>query len=206
MSILEHVIHTDLIKESKHSSIFVGRLDDSSKVIIKLLKNADIKIFQTLSSVSSLHFPRILELSEQMENGEPELTVIEEYIEGDNVSDLLNTRKLSSEEMFQLMLQLCEGISFLHQMSPPFIHRDIKPQNLILTKDGVLKIIDFNTTRVYKPDASDDTIHLGTVEYAPPEQFGYSQTDVRSDIYSIGVTLYEIVYGKKFKLKCCSAD
>lgn len=201
MSILEHVVHTDLIKETAYSKIFVGRLDDSSKVIIKLLKHANMDVLQALTTVPSIHFPKILELSEHTENGETELTVIEEYIEGDTLSELLQKRKLSSDEIYSLMLQLCEGISFLHQMNPPFIHRDIKPQNLILDKQGTLRIIDLNTTRVFKSNSSHDTVYLGTAEYAPPEQFGYSQTDVRSDIYCMGMTLYEMIYGKHFDRK-----
>ena len=201
MSMMERITKTTLIKETKYSKIFIGELDDSSQVIVKLLKNANIDIYKTLASIKSLHFPEILELFENTENGESELTIIEEYIEGETLSDLLHKKSFSHDEIFNLMQQLCDGISFLHQMNPPFIHRDLKPQNLILTKDGILKIIDFNAARIYKSDSSADTVHLGTAEYAPPEQFGYSQTDVRSDIYCLGIILYEIAYGKEFKPK-----
>lgn len=197
MSILENIRKTTLKKESAYSKVFIGELDDSSRVVVKLLKNANVHVYRTIAAANSHYFPEIYEISEE-DDEEYSLTVIEEYIRGKTVTELLRERPFTQEDIFQLMEQLCKAVSLLHQMEPPLIHRDLKPQNLILTKGGMLKIIDFNAARFYKPDADSDTVHLGTVEYAPPEQFGFSQTDVRSDIYCIGVILYEVSRGKEF--------
>lgn len=201
MSILENVRKTTLKKESSYSKIFIGELDDSSRVVVKLLKNANVNVYRTLAAANSHYFPEIYEICEEDDDEEFGLTVIEEFIRGRTVSELVKEKSFTQEEIFRLMEQLCEAVSFLHRMEPPLIHRDLKPQNLILTEVGALKIIDFNAARFYRPDADSDTVHLGTVEYAPPEQFGFSQTDVRSDIYCIGVILYEISRGKEFHQK-----
>jgi len=95
------------------------------------------------------------------------------------------------------MMQLCDALEVLHGCNPPIIHRDIKPSNILVTTDGVLKIIDFDASRQYNAEKhTSDTRLLGTIEYAAPEQFGYAQTDIRSDIYSAGVVLSELAIGK----------
>ena len=92
------------------------------------------------------------------------------------------------------MLQLCEAVSLLHSFS--IVHRDIKPANIIITQSGSLKLIDFDIARKIKPKKEKDTQILGTVDYASPEQYGFSQTDERSDIYSMGVVYNYMLTGK----------
>ena len=159
----ERIVSTTLLKETEHSQIFLAELDDSAKILVKHLKNAKKEIYETLHAITSLHFPKIFALEE---NGDT-LIVYEEYIEGDTLSDLLKSHSISADDLPGIMLQICEGISFLHQMNPPFIHRDIKPENLILSKDGTVKIIDFNAARIYNKTTDNDTVQLGTAEYAP---------------------------------------
>ena len=96
------------------------------------------------------------------------------------------------------MLQLCEALEVLHGCNPSLIHRDIKPSNVLVNEEGILKIIDFDASRQYrKTKNTSDTRLLGTIEYAAPAQFGYAQTDFRSDIYSAGVVFSEIVIDEK---------
>ena len=80
-------------------------------------------------------------------------------------------------------------MTYLHSQSPPVIHRDLKPQNIILSDAGVVKLIDFGIARVYDASAKRDTVFYGTQEFAPPEQYGFSQTDCRADLFSLGIVM-----------------
>lgn len=112
------------------------------------------------------------------------------YIDGMNLEEYQESNHtLPLQEVLDIGIQICESISRLHALHPPILHRDIKPQNLIVGKDGRIHLIDFETAREYKENHSKDTVFLGTEGTAPPEQYGFSQTDVRSDIYGIGKVL-----------------
>jgi len=91
--------------------------------------------------------------------------------------------------------KLCALLEKLHSLDEPVIHRDIKPENIILTPQGEVGLIDFGIARVYKEGQGSDTMFMGTRSTAPPEQYGYAQTDRRADIYSLGVTLRWMLTG-----------
>jgi serine/threonine protein kinase, bacterial len=91
--------------------------------------------------------------------------------------------------------QLCEVLSYLHGQSPAVIFRDLKPANVMLTPTGQLKLIDFGIARLFKPGQVNDTQAFGTVGYSAPEQYGRGQTDQRSDIFSLGVLLHQLLTG-----------
>lgn len=109
-----------------------------------------------------------------------------------------------------MLKQLCECLKILHAQK--IIHRDIKPSNVMLTENETVKLIDFSISRIAKENKENDTDFLGTKGYAPPEQFGFGQTDARSDIYSLGVTIQKILgenydgYLKKILSKCTELD
>ena len=92
-------------------------------------------------------------------------------------------------------LQLCALLERLHGLDPPVIHRDIKPENIILGPDGRLGLIDFGIARRYEPDKSGDTRLMGTEGTAAPEQYGFAQTDERTDLYALGMTLTRLLTG-----------
>ncbi|MGN0179920.1 MAG: serine/threonine protein kinase, partial [Monoglobaceae bacterium] len=121
--------------------------------------------------------------------------VIEEYINGDTLSDILDTQGVQSEAYTKNVIGcICDGLIFLHKHN--IIHRDINPNNIMITKDGTVKIIDFDISRSVREDATSDTVVLGTVGYAAPEQFGFSQSDARTDIYAVGVLANVMLTGK----------
>lgn len=91
--------------------------------------------------------------------------------------------------------QMCSVLGYLHSQNPPLIYRDMKPANVILKPDETIKFIDFGIMRTYKPNQSSDTCCLGTKGYAAPEQFGGSQTDGRTDIFGLGMTMFRLVTG-----------
>ena len=113
------------------------------------------------------------------------------------------TKKLAEEGRFSETLildwakQLSKAYEYLHSFVPnPIIYRDMKPSNIILCKSGALKLIDFGIAREYKAQSKNDTVFIGTRGYAAPEQYGTGQTDILSDIYSLGITLYQLLTGK----------
>ena len=139
-----------------------------------------------------VHIPRVLECFKTGRS----LVVVSEYIEGDTL-DALVARRLSyaapdhidragydvAREVFP---QICDAVIELHEsFDPPVIHRDLKPQNVVIAHAGVF-LIDFGIARRYRADAARDTVRLGTRAYAPPEQYGFGQTGVASDVFALG--------------------
>ncbi len=118
-----------------------------------------------------------------------------EYIDGSTLEDLLdrNGRPFSERRVLGWARQLCDVLEYLHSQQPPVIFRDMKPGNIMLTRTGRIKLIDFGIARLFKGRGSQDTQLLGTPGFAPPEQYGSAQTDERSDIYSLAMTLYQLM-------------
>lgn len=123
--------------------------------------------------------------------------IIMEYIEGQNMQQYIEERgPVNHKQAVMFLRQLAEVLMYLHGMNPPVIYRDLKPSNIMVEKDGTLRLIDFGTARSFKRNNSNDTIALGTPGYAAPEQLmGAFQSDVRTDIYALGATMYYIVTG-----------
>lgn len=118
--------------------------------------------------------------------------LIREYVEGISLYELVSSQgPLSSAKVRAAVLSLCQVLHYLHSQQPSIICRDVKPQNVVLDPSGRCHLIDLGTARYHRPGKYEDTVLLGTRATAPPEQFGYQQTDQRSDIYSLGIlTLY----------------
>ena len=118
--------------------------------------------------------------------------VIEEYISGTTLQELLDKRgQLAEAQVRDIALQLTEALAALHKQK--IIHRDIKPANIILRENGQAVLIDFGAARVLTREGARDTCILGTPYFAPPEQYGFAATDVRSDFYALGMTLRELL-------------
>lgn len=121
--------------------------------------------------------------------------LIRNYVGGISLAETGELRSFSEEEIIRSGIMLCRNVRELHQRKPPVIHRDIKPENIIIKADGSLVLIDFETARTYKKGKREDTCFVGTRETAAPEQFGFGQSDERTDIYGIGKTLLYMVTG-----------
>lgn len=156
---------------------------DDGKLYVRRYREISKELFTRVKSVSCPFVERLTEQSAD-ENG---AYIISEYIEGTPASD----RTFTEKEAVNALLELCSAISALHKSG--IIHRDIKPANLICGADGQIRLIDFDSARLEKTYQSHDTEMLGTAGFAPPEQYGFTQTDSRSDIYSFGVTMREIL-------------
>lgn len=138
--------------------------------------------------------PRIVDIFEDWDC----IYIVEDFVEGITLDDLLKQQKKVDESQgLQWFRDLCGVLTYLHGQRPhPIIYRDMKPSNIMLQPDGSLKLIDFGIAREYKQESNADTTYIGTKGYAAPEQFGKAQTDARTDIYSLGVTIYHLLTGK----------
>ncbi|MED3561207.1 protein kinase domain-containing protein [Bacillus xiapuensis] len=127
-----------------------------------------------------------------------DIYVVMDYIEGESLKEKLKREiTIPTFEVIDWAKQLAEVLEYLHTRKPhPIIYRDMKPDNIMLTPEGKIKLIDFGIAREFKAESTTDTINLGTKSYAAPEQLSGKQTDARTDIYSLGVTLYHLVTGK----------
>jgi len=117
-----------------------------------------------------------------------------EYIEGKTLKELINGRSLGYEECSKIFRQICDGLTAAHERG--IIHRDIKPGNIMMNKLGIAKILDFGLAKCQS--SSDKTLPgtvMGTVRYMSPEQAMGKEVDERSDIFSLGILLYEMVTG-----------
>lgn len=123
------------------------------------------------------------------------ICIVRQYIPGTPLHQHMRDHKLSDAGTVALGVELCDLLTYLHSQKPPVIHRDIKPQNVIVREDGAVALIDFEISRTYDSDADTDTQFIGTRRFAPPEQYGFSQTDARADIYSVGVLLCWMLTG-----------
>lgn len=139
-----------------------------------------------------LHLPRVY----ACHHVDDALVVLMEYLEGETLADVVRRHTPSIELAREVFPQLCDAAIELHAgFDVPLIHRDLKPSNAMLV-GGTLTVIDFGIARSYKDGAMEDTRHFGTRAYAPPEQFGFGQTDVRSDVYALGLLLYFCLTGE----------
>jgi tRNA A-37 threonylcarbamoyl transferase component Bud32 len=121
--------------------------------------------------------------------------LVMEFIDGQTVEQRLIDAKgsLPETEVMGWAEQLCSVLNYLHVQRPPIIFRDLKPSNVMVTRAGKIKLIDFGIARVFAPGRTRDTQILGTPGFAPPEQYGKAQTDARADVYALGCTLYQLL-------------
>lgn len=147
-----------------------------------------------LSQLSHTSLPKVHDYYELSGKG----VLIQENISGTKLSDIINlSGTLSEPKAIDFAKKLCVVCNYLHKQHPmPIIHRDVKPDNIICTNNGGITLIDFGSAREYKENEDKDTVYVGTIGYAPPEQFGFGQTDIRTDVYGIGMTLLTMLTGK----------
>lgn len=186
-------LYSELVELTKNKIYFVQNSLDDKIYIKKILYPENRQIYEKLKELSSLNIPKIYDVIEE----EDKLIVIEEYINGDSLEEkLIKYKKLPENMVINYAIELSNVLDILHTCEPPIIHRDIKPSNIIISNDNVLKLIDFDVSRIHKESTSSDTEILGTYGYAAPEQFGFSQSDPRTDIYSFGITINMLLTGK----------
>lgn len=144
--------------------------------------------------LSRLNHPNLPAFTDFFTEGQRHFLVME-FIDGSTLEELLeaNHGPFSERRVLGWARQLCDVLDYLHSQQPPIIFRDLKPGNIMLTRGGRIKLIDFGIARLFRFSGSQDTQLLGTPGFAPPEQYGSSQTDERSDIYSLAMTLFQLM-------------
>ncbi len=174
-----------------HRVYLVQHIESHRMFVEKHLTVYHKAVFESLVNAPIHNIPRIYELVED----NLQLIVIEEYFDGVTLASQLEKGPLSESEAVKITCALCDIVEQLHSRTPPIIHRDIKPSNIILTEDGDVKLVDLDAAKPYEGTADRDTQLIGTTGYAAPEQYGFGSSDVRTDIYAIGVLMAEMVHG-----------
>ena len=177
------------LKESPRGSVRLIRHRTAGQWFILRRFTGNGEVYRKLLSYSCQNLPVIYEV---VSRGEDNL-VLEEFIEGDTLGFLLEGALFSPKETRKIIIQLCRALWVLHGLAA--VHRDIKPENVIL-KGSEAVLIDFDAARLHKPEAAADTQILGTTGFAAPEQYGLSQSDTRTDIYSLGVLMNMMLTGQ----------
>lgn len=154
------------------------------------------KILQEPHIMMKLNHPAIPKVVDIGENDES-IFIVREYIEGVTLESVVREcGAQSADKVIKWSKELCDMLSYLHNLKPPHIYRDMKPANLILMPDNHLKVVDFGIVRIYDLMKNRDTCWLGTKGYAAPEQYGgCQQTDARTDIFGLGMTMHHLVTG-----------
>jgi len=148
---------------------------------------------EMLAALNHPNLPRVTDHFEQ--DGKAYLVM--EYVPGETLLSFLMREGLPQPQarVFEWARQLCDALDYLHTQRPPIIFRDLKPANIMLMPNGQVKLIDFGIARLFKPGQAKDTQAFGTIGYSAPEQYGKGQTDARSDVYSLGVLLHQLLTG-----------
>lgn len=185
--------HYKLLMKWKNTSLssvsLYQRIAGEERLVVIRSHNGNDLVYERLRSLEHPHLPQIYDLY----SSEEELVVLEEYVQGITLKEQLDKGPLPAAAARRYMRMLCEAAEALH--SQGIVHRDIKPANIIVNGE-TLKLIDFSIARILQPDLPQDTMALGTVGYAAPEQFGLMQTSPLSDIYALGVTYNEMLTGQ----------
>jgi len=179
---------------------------DRQKVVLKCLKDeidndpeALKRLGKEMETVRTFTHQNIVDVHSMVKEeieGKKRWCILMEYIEGQTLSDILKEKgSLTPHELCKMAISVCNALSFAH--SKGVIHRDIKPSNIMVSKDGEVKITDFGIASAIKRDpyVSRSVSTILTLQYASPEQINEEKQDARSDIYSLGITLYECLTG-----------
>lgn len=148
-----------------------------------------VSAYEELYNISAQNLPLIYDVI----NCDDGQIVLEEFIEGVTISEVMESGNYHYLGTRKVLRAVCNALSVLHERN--LVHRDIKPENIVIGKEGRVVLIDFNAARKIS-SASKDTVIMGTVGYASPEQLGVAQSDARTDIYSVGVLLNVMITGK----------
>lgn len=177
----------------KHGISLVQYQQTGKFYVQKTLQVYNAAVFQQLSAYPLPGIPCIYEAIED-DSG---LILIEEYIPGRTLQEMLDADgPLPESRVVDYMVQLCAVLHSLHSSNPPIIHRDIKPSNIIITSDGILKLLDFNAARCADDSAAKDTVLMGTPGFAAPEQFGFGSSDAQTDLYALGILMNLLITGE----------
>lgn len=176
----------------RHGVKLVQHVDTGKVYVKKILTHYDITIFEIIRDG---HFPGVPVIKELIE-ADGSLIVIEDYISGHSVDERLGKRSFTVEETIKVISDLCDILDPFHSNTPQIVHRDIKDSNVIIDNEGKVYLIDFDASKMVIKGRNRDTDLIGTEEYAAPEQYGFGQSDQRTDIYALGILMNKMLTGR----------
>lgn len=199
MSALKDYIDNNLSKEytvektmsdTAVNKVTLYKKNDSENRLLfirSVYRNDDV--FRLLKGRQCENLPRIYEVASEDEA----LYILEEYIDGTGLDTAVKTENLPEEKVVKYTLDICKALNYLHGHN--IIHRDIKPSNIIITNEDRAVLVDLSIAKLFTGKKEKDTINLGTIGYAAPEQFGFSESSPATDIYALGVLMNELILG-----------
>ena len=155
---------------------------------------AEPNILKNLSHVGII---RIIDIFYENDN----LYIVEDYINGKTLKEYVEiSGPLLAEVIVDISLQLCSILGYLHSFNPPIIYRDLKPSNIMIKDTNKVVLIDFGIARTYKENQESDTMIMGSMGFISPEQIINSQSNAKTDIYSLGATMFFMLTGKSINM------
>ena len=152
------------------------------------------RFLQEARVAGTLSHPNIVSIYD-MGEGEAGPYIVMEFVDGETLDGIIERSDPGNKQtIIPIFLQICSGLSFAHQHE--IVHRDVKPANIMLTRDGLVKLVDFGVARVASTNLTQTGTLLGTPSYMSPEQIQGEKVDQRSDIFSLGIVLYEVLTGR----------
>lgn len=176
--------HIEYLTDKEDGPIMVRNTRTQEFWVKKEYPSALIDSLETLQKIKHKNLPKIEELIVEGDK----VFLYEEYIHGKTLSEIIySSDSMAGNEILELVQSILAALAALHEQG--LIHRDIKPSNIMLTNDRTVKLIDFDAVRRISGDKENDTVQLGTIGFAAPEQFGFAESDARSDLFSLGVVM-----------------
>lgn len=177
---------------NRKNTLYLVRNYETGEILTARTVN-DLQV-SPYKKMQRIHIPHVPYIHEIVQEAEHEYVVYADYIEGRNLHDYLEINgKCTFSETVRFASELCDTLSSLQLLG--IVHRDIKPENIIVTDKKGIYLIDFDISRLEKKRADRDTSVLGTAGYAAPEQFGFAQSDHRTDLYALGVLINVMMTG-----------
>lgn len=181
--------HYKTLHEYKNEDQFLVMNEVTGDICVrKTLKIYDIDVFRWLSLNHNKHIPTIFDYKES----DGVLIVTEQFIAGTTLDEYIKKYTPNEKELVRILCDVCDGLTFLHTAPKPIIHRDLKESNILITDDGTVKIIDYDAAKTYKSGEITDTVLIGTEGSAAPEQYGFAQSDPRTDVFALGVLIKKL--------------
>ncbi len=195
MAWLDDVLKTEysvfkVLKNTEEKTIIVYRHNILGKCLVYRRFTGTADVYEKLKEIKA---ENLLEVYNVSQAGDC-VTVLEEFIDGITVGEVLQSGLYNENGVKKVVSSLCDALSIIHSLG--IVHRDIKPENVMITNNGIVKLIDFDAARVFKNGKSADTAIMGTLGYAAPEQLGFAQSDERTDIFAIGILMNVMLTGE----------
>ena len=178
-----------VFREAEDHGVFLVKGEDGELRVCRVYRHPALA-YGAMVGIETDSLPRVY-CCEETEDG---LTVVEEeYVDGTSLSELLEVSRTDDSQTAAIARRVCGALETLHRRG--FIHRDVKPENILLTSAGRVVLLDLDVSSAHDPEKDRDTQLLGTVGFAAPEQFGFGRSDVRTDIFALGVLMNVMLTG-----------